>query len=206
MFLNYRADATVTDLEGSTPLHVLNRINHQVHHKAKSLRLLIAAGADINAVRTSDGETPLITATRQAHVMDPKMFHGLGADMNRQNHLGNTALHYACNFWVMDDKSTDIWLSLADPTLRNNLGRTAASNLKWGNNGGETRVEALRKMVEMGVPLESRDYLGRTLLLQFLGSSESIYGVEHFIKMLLSLGADVKAVDYEGKSGKWKRT
>jgi ankyrin repeat protein len=197
MFLAHGADATVTDLEGNTPLHLFSLTEHHI----KSLQILIAAGADINASRKSDGQTPLIFASRQYQAMNPTMFHDFKAEINRQDHLGNTAFHYACNSWLMETKDADIWLSLADPTICNNLDRTAASNLMWGS-GGEGRVEALRKMVGMGLPLESRDYLGRTLLLQYLGNSENIYGVEHFIRMLLTLGADVKATDYKGKSGK----
>jgi len=105
----------------------------------------------------------------------------------------------------MESKHVGIWLSLADPTIRNNLGRTPAANMMWGN-GGEGRVETLEKIVKMGLPLESRDYLGRTLLLQFLGSSKNMHGVEHFIRKLISLGADVKARDYKGKSSKWRCT
>ncbi|KAE9363978.1 ankyrin [Stipitochalara longipes BDJ] len=195
MFLSHGADATVTDLDGSTLLHGLNANDLQTN----ALHKLIAAGADLNVARKSDGETPLITAARQYQLMDPTKFHDYKVEFNRQDHLGNTALHYACNSWIMESKHADLWLSFADPTIRNNMGRTAASNIMWGN-GGEGRVEALSKMVKMGLPLESRDYLGRTLLLQFLGSSASIYGVEHFIRMLLSLGADAKARDYKGKS------
>jgi len=201
MFLAHGADATVADLEGSTPLHLFRATEHQI----KSLRILIAAGADINAARKTDGQTPLITASRQYQKTNPMLFQDYKAEINQQDHLGNTAFHYACESWMMESKDTDIWLSLVDPTICNNLGRPAAINMMWGSEG-EGRVEALRKMVGMGLPLKSRDYLGRTLLLQYLGNPENIYGVEHFIRMLLSLGADVKATDYDGKSGKWKYT
>jgi hypothetical protein len=58
-------------------------------------------------------------------------------------------------------------------------------------------------MVKLGLCLESRDYLGRTLLLQFL-DHDYLHGYEHFVKTLLSLGADVIATDYQGKSSKLK--
>jgi hypothetical protein len=198
MFLAHGADATVTDLDGSTPLH---NLSGRAQEK-KALQLLIAAGANINATRKRDGETPLITATRRSQLMDPSMFLDLNADFDRQDLQGNTALHYACDSWMMETKDADIWLSLADPTIRNNAGRTAASNFMWGH-GGQGRTEALPKMVKMGLSVESRDCLGRTLLLQYL-SVDNIYGMEHFVKMLLSLDADIKAKDYLGKSGKQK--
>ena len=134
--------------------------------------------------------------------MDPTMFHHFNADFNRQDFEGNTGFHYACSSWMMEGKHADIWLSFADPTIRNNAGRTAASNFTWGH-GAQGRVDALSKMVKMGLPLESRDYLGRTLFLQYL-SHDNIYCRDSFVRMLLSLGADAKTKDYEGKSGKWK--
>ena len=95
-----------------------------------------------------------------------------------------------------------MWLPFADPTIPNHAGRTAASYLRWGN-GGQARVDALPKMMEMGLDIESRDYLGRTLLLQFLAKGDS-YGLYHFVKKLLSLRANAKTTDFEGKSGKQK--
>jgi ankyrin repeat protein len=196
MFLDHGADATATDLDGSTLLHALTLgFNETI-----AIRMLIAAGADINAVRERDGETPLITATRQYQVINPTTFHDFNADFNLQDLEGNTALHYACTSWAMENKQVDRWLSFADPTIRNNAGRTAASNFMWGN-GGQGRVDALPKMINMGLDLESRDYLGRTLLLQFC-SRDHNGGIEHFVRKLLSLGADAKARDYKGKSGK----
>jgi hypothetical protein len=195
MFLAHGADATSTDLNGSTLLHSLTG-----HPEEKdAVRLLINAGANINAARKSDGETPLITATRKHQLMDPTLFHDFNADFKIQDFEGNTALHHACSSWRMKDEHAVIWLSFADPTIRNNAGRTAASNFVWGN-GGQGRVDALPKMVQRGLSLESRDYLGRTLLLQYLGC-DYIPGCEHFGKMLLSLGADAKATDYQSKSG-----
>jgi Ankyrin repeats (many copies) len=198
MFLGHGADATATDKEGNTLLHALSGRPQE----RNSLRMLVAAGVNINAVRASDGETPLITATRVHQLMDPTILHEFNADFHRQDLQGNTALHYACSSWKMENKHVDIFLSFSDPTIRNNAGRTAASNFMWGN-GGQGRVDALPKMVKMGLALESRDYLGRTLLLQYL-SSFNLRGIEHFIRMLLTLGADVKTRDYEGKSGKQK--
>jgi ankyrin repeat protein len=198
IFLTHGADATATDMDGSTLLHGLT--GHISEKNA--VRLLVDAGVSINAVTKIDGETPLITATRRNQLMDPTLFHEFDADFDPKDLKGNTALHWACDSWCMEDKHADIWLSFADPTILNNARRPAASNFAWGN-GGQGRVDALPKMVKLGLSLESRDYLGRTLLLQFLGG-DYIQGSEHFIKMLLSLGADVKSTDYQGKSGKLK--
>ena len=56
-------------------------------------------------------------------------------------------------------------------------------------------------MVKRGVSLESKDGLGRTaLLIALISSSESTL---QFAEELLRLGANVHAVDYRGKSGKF---
>jgi ankyrin repeat protein len=165
-----------------------------------AVRLLVDAGVCINAVEKVNGETPLITAARRNQLMDPTLFQEFNADFERQDLKGNTALHWACDSRCMKDKHVDIWLSFADPTILNKAGRPAASNFPWGNGG---QVNALPKMVKLGLCLESRDYLGRTLLLQFL-DHDYLQGYEHFVKTLLSLGADVKATDYQGKSSKLK--
>jgi ankyrin repeat protein len=196
MFLGHGADASATDLDGSTLLHALTLgFNETI-----AIRMLIAAGADINAMREKDGEILLITATRQHRVINPTTFHNFSADFSLQDLEGNTALHYACASWAMGNKQVDMWLSFADPTIRNNAGRTAASNFMWGN-GGQGRVDALPKVINMGLDLESSDYLGFTLLLQFC-SRDQIGGIECFVRKLLSLGADAKTRDYQGKSGK----
>lgn len=193
--LGHGANASATDLEGSTPLHQAR--GYPIDRSA--LRLLIDAGADINAARKSDGQTPLITATKSHQLMDPTLFHEFNADFDRQDLEGNTALHYACSSWCMKHVNAEKWLSLADPTILNNARRPALFNFAWGNSG-EGRVDAMSIMIKKGLSLECRDYLGRTPLLHFL-SLENSHGCEYFVRELLRLGADVKAKDNQGKSG-----
>jgi ankyrin repeat protein len=127
------------------------------------------------------------------------MFDDLNAAFNIQDHGGNTAFHYDCTSWSLEASNIDKWLLYSDPTLRNKSGVVAAAYLCWGN-GGQARVEAIKKMVEKGLDIESRDYRGRTLLLSFL-DNKSVHGNQHFVRELISLGANANARDYEGKSG-----
>lgn len=80
LLLKYGANASSTDIDGSMPLHHVSRHPGD----ANVVRLLVNAGADINAVRGSDGQTPLITTTKERQLMDPTMFHDFGADFNRK--------------------------------------------------------------------------------------------------------------------------
>lgn len=189
------ARPTVLDATGASVLHAMKGNQKE----RNSVKLLIDAGADINLARNSDGQTPLINATRTFQLMDPTMFHDLKADFDRQDHDGNTAFHYACASWCMEANHATIWLSFSDPSIQNNAGRLPMTYFVWGN-GGQGRVDAIGKMVEMGMDLETRDNLGRTPLLHFFCNGRH-HGNEHFIKEMLNLGADSTAKDFKGKSG-----
>lgn len=99
----------------------------------------------------------------------------------------------------MEDAHADLWLSWANPNIQNNAGRLPLTSFAWGN-GGQGRVGAIGKMVEFGVDLETRDHLGRTPLLHLFCNGN--HDNEVFLTQLLELGANAKAKDDEGKSGK----
>jgi ankyrin repeat protein len=191
--LAHGADATIVDDNGNSILHGMN--GYPIERKLAEL--LVTAGANINQQRTSDRKTPLMLAA-QRQLSDPTLFRELGADMNLQDHNGNTALHMAMTSWCIEERHVDLWLKSADPTVKNNAGQMAVISFNWGN-GGEGRVKGISRMVDCGMDLESRDHLGRTVLLQFLAKNET-HDVDHFVKELLHLGADATAVDYEGRS------
>jgi ankyrin repeat protein len=201
LLLKHGADASITDADGGTPLHLHFRADR--NKKLRNvLRILVDAGTNINAARKSDGKTPLIAAAER-QLMCPSVFDGFDVDFDCQDSEGNTALHYACSSWCMKSQNAEEWLARADPTIRNNAGRAAFTNFVWGN-GGQGRIDAIALMVKKGLSLESPDYLGRTPLLHFL-SNNTLRGGEQFVRELLRLGADATAKDYEGKSGKLKR-
>ena len=100
----------------------------------------------------------------------------------------------------MEEDHANLWLSWAKPNIQNNAGRLPLTSFAWGN-GGQGRVDAIGKMVELGVDLETRDHLGRTPLLHLFCTGN--HEIEIFLKKLLELGANAKAKDDKGKSGKY---
>jgi len=100
--------------------------------------LLVKAGADINATKESDGSTPLIAAAKAQH-LDVSVFIDHGADPNRQDTDGNTALHHICTSWLPERSHLQEWLAFADPKIKNKVGESCLYNLRWGNGGKGSR-------------------------------------------------------------------
>ncbi|KAF4635278.1 hypothetical protein G7Y89_g2831 [Cudoniella acicularis] len=199
MLLRHGANAQIVDFDGGNPLHHLASRGGMYKERIQTpaFQLLLNAGLDINSVRKSDGYTPLIVAAEN-QLMDPTDFKEFGADFDIQDLDGNTAFHHACSSWRMEERHAKTWLSFSNPAIQNKVGRLALNNFRWGN-GAEGRLKSIALMIEKGLFLESRDYLGRTPLLAFL-SDDNCKGCEHFVEELLRLGANAKARDYHGKT------
>ncbi|XP_064802199.1 B-cell lymphoma 3 protein homolog isoform X2 [Oncorhynchus masou masou] len=87
----------VRNYEGLTPLHLAVQGGHK-----ELVRMLLDAGADINAMDIKSGHSPLIHAVEN-HNMD--MVHFLienDCNVNGQSYSGNTALHSACGRGQVD--------------------------------------------------------------------------------------------------------
>ena len=82
------------DLWQSQPLHLACR---NEKHGLEIARLLLVAGADVNA-REKDGDVPLMGAAgNEKHSAELfRLLIAVGADVNAANEDGRTALHYAC--------------------------------------------------------------------------------------------------------------
>lgn len=199
--LDRGADATVVNDAGETLLHKPRRSLWD-----RLVRKLVNAGLDINVQRKKDGLTALMcNAMEQSHT-DPALFHELNADFDLQDCNGNTALHH---YFLTSPPGTPVhlerWLSLSNLEMRNDLGRMPFHEFMYRRLGRvdltKEEHQPLLEMVKRGVSLESKDGLGRTaLLIALIGSSESTL---QFAEELLRLGANVHAVDYRGKSGKF---
>ncbi|KAI9040280.1 ankyrin [Aspergillus affinis] len=190
------ADPSLENLHGGTALHGI-KWNTQLE---ESLNLFVQAGADINVVRKTDGMTPLHIAAKERFALDPMIFARLKADFTKQDLHGNTPVHYVCQNWCRPHvvKHEESWVSLSDLSIRNHAGRAAFSEF-LEHFSGQGQHEDLGLFLKHGANLESRDHRGRTALLTLLSSVTSRR--REYIPDLLRLGADVKAKDFQGKSG-----
>lgn len=191
ILLRHGADPCATDRDGNTPLH----LNSRWTQSQRVVELLVKAGADINATKETDGSTPLISAAK-AQQLDVSMFINHGADPNRQDSDGNTALHHICESWLLERSHIQHWLTFADPKIKNNKGDTCLYNLRLKDDD-KGRVEVIQDLMEKGLNLESKNILGRTALLAACREGET-----HFIHGLLQFGADATATDFQNKSCK----
>ena len=197
VLLTHGADASVVDYEGNSILHLLeSRIVTE-----SVLRLLIEAGGDINAKRKADGKTLLmIQAVDKFSNVDLQPFHMFGADFDAQDTDGNTAAHLAAQGAMWNNRHAQSWVTIANPNLQNNSGQTVLHSLLC-----RSRVdnpELISSMVEKGFSLESQDHRGRTALLTFLDGQRWSDSNEDLLRLLLGLGANLRATNCQGKSGK----
>ncbi|KAI9037660.1 uncharacterized protein KD926_000146 [Aspergillus affinis] len=187
------ADASIVDINGETLLHQLS----DYPGEEDIVRILANAGADINAARRTDGMTPLHVAGKEGSLIDPRVFAELNGDFHTQDSGGNTPLH--CILASSSLQKADQWIFLGHSDIRNHAGRTPLAEFVWHTTADEHESESiLRMLIKHGANLESRDFVGRTALLTSL-SAETRYD-NRCIGGLLRLGADVKAVDFQGKS------
>lgn len=103
----------VRNYEGFSPLHLAVRRGHK-----DLARMLLDAGANINAMDIKSGQSPLMHAVESNNV---DMVHFLiesGCDVNSQSYSGNTALHSACGRGQVDTVRL-LLKSGADSSLKN---------------------------------------------------------------------------------------
>lgn len=103
----------IRNYEGLSPLHLT------VLRGQKDLsRMLLDAGADINAMDIKSGQSPLMHAVESNNADMMNFLVERGCDVNSQSYSGNTALHSACGRGQVDT----VWLLLksgADSSLKN---------------------------------------------------------------------------------------
>ncbi|OCK74009.1 ankyrin [Lepidopterella palustris CBS 459.81] len=189
ILLRNGANAKATDLNGSTPLH---EINGEKEEK-EAIRLLIEAGANINAVRTSDGRCPLSAATHRRPSADIDIFLDYDADFNMQDYDGNTPLHYIMKDCLHGTVPVAKWLAACDPTITNHLGETCLFNvcLQFGYFSAQNYT----LLLQHGVDIEQKNVLGRTAILE-----ACINGSDESITALCRLGARVAESGHDGKT------
>jgi uncharacterized protein len=98
-------------------------------HNPVFMKRLRSSGAELDAEsleRGSEGETPLIVATRNADLQAVALLVEYGADVNHQSHNGNTALLEAVQMSSRGENLVN-WLLAhgADPDVKGDDGRSA---------------------------------------------------------------------------------
>ncbi|KAJ8005262.1 hypothetical protein DPEC_G00144810 [Dallia pectoralis] len=87
----------VRNYEGLTPLHLAVQGGHK-----KLARMLLEAGADINAMDIKSGRSPLIHAVENNSIDMVDFLIESDCNVNGQSYSGNTALHSACGRGQVD--------------------------------------------------------------------------------------------------------
>lgn len=104
-------EVDATDAAGNTALHWACRRGVNLLVKP-----LLGAGADLEA-KNKAGATPLIESARGLVFCTTNLLK-TGANVNSQDHAGNTALHYASDMQQIETV-TSLLDAGADPTIRN---------------------------------------------------------------------------------------
>lgn len=112
-------NVSVCNSDGFTPLHIAS-----MHGHTDMLRLLLDAGAQINAVTRTRGVTPLHLACQNQQTQATKLLLQCGkCNPNIQDSRGNTALHYAS--FTRDPRLVELILKHSPVLdLRNSSGKT----------------------------------------------------------------------------------
>lgn len=115
MLIEHGANVNCPDRGGPIPLLYVTEL--------KSARVLLAAGADVNA-KNEAGTSPLMrAATQDFHGDIVRLFLENGADINAVDHEGSSSLHYAIQVGYAEVLQI-LLRSGADVDIRNLLGET----------------------------------------------------------------------------------
>ena len=136
------------------------------------LQYLIEHGADVHEVGDDEGNTPLTAhnfSSLDGGILDILL--EAGADPNKANTFGSTALHQAISWYSYMGCYCD-WRNLA--------------------------IICIKKLFDAGADLEAIDSNGNTPLL--LAASIDCTDMFEHISLLKSLGANMKAVNRDGKN------
>lgn len=130
--------------------------------EAKTIKMLIDKGADVNVVdvRAKNGWTPLITTVifSRGHTEIVKILLDKGADVNAKNYDGGTALQHAAGGGFTEIVKV-LLAKGADVNTKTDHGYTA---LMWAAMNGNTEV--VKILLNKGADVNAKDRWGRTAL------------------------------------------
>ena len=93
-------------------------------HNFELLNSLISLGADLN-IKNNKGKTPLMNACEKNENIILGYLLEAGANVNKQDHDGNTAAHYCIQNGCNNSLLKALKDAKADLTIQNNNGKTA---------------------------------------------------------------------------------
>jgi ankyrin repeat protein len=185
ILLAHGADPNVADENGSTPLHIAAGYGY-----AQTVALLRAGGADLDRP-DQNGLTPIMAAIIGGNMYPARsIVLGLliaGADPNRQDNNGNSALHHAALKDMVDNIPQLIKYG-ADVGLQNNDGQTPLDLARYGLTREKLLAASAGPMVKGTVPLDKQ-------LFEAVAAGDTAEAGR-----LLDAGADPNAVDDEDEN------
>ncbi|USE36557.1 ankyrin repeat domain-containing protein [Endozoicomonas sp. SCSIO W0465] len=170
-----------------------------------TLRDVIFTGADVNAARTTDGETPLHIATRSGNVECLKILMANGGDVNAPlTTNGETPLHIAASIGDVDCLRTLVGYG---PDTKANLQTLYDQTTAVMQRARESKMVALQALLERGQSLYSalKDLICQGANIEAVradGATPLHLAAQHghleCLQLLVIMGADVNARDYYG--------
>ena len=166
--------------------------------------IIVSLGPDIDCCKSDYGTTPLMNAAGNAKFNIVKKLVKLGADVNKVDYDGDTALYYAAAY------EKDYWIAFADSEDNGKRIKIAkflidnGCNIKNTNNMGRTalfgaveweRCELIKFFIENGLDINQQDILGVTPLMHAVKCQKV-----NSVAFLLKCGADKKIKDMAGKT------
>lgn len=149
-----------SDRNHAIPLEDLNEalFDATAHGSPKTIKVLISAGANINAKRDDIGYTPLMDAVNSSDEDTTRELIELGADVNVANSIGRTALRYAVHYGVFEIMKTLVEKG-ANINSQDISGVTPLMQAVWHN---ESKM--VRYLVDKGADITIKDSEGHTAL------------------------------------------
>jgi uncharacterized protein len=181
MLLKGGANPSAANNDGATPI-LLAAINGN----AAMLERLIKAGANPNAPVTTAGNTPLMIASRTGKIDAVKVLLDHGADVNAKENWGDTT----ALMWAVAEKHSDITKLLVDRGADVNAKTKFVPNTTGRGFEGASPVDAK--------PNQPPEEQSGGLLTPLMFAARE--GDMASARILVAAGADVNAIDGDGKN------
>lgn len=191
LLLNAGADPNAVDDNGCAPIHSVTC--------ADSVDVLLQEGhTEIDRIRTTDGNSPLLCVLSQHNKDAILKLLSYGPNLSIKDNKGNGPLHIAVSQYSADTTVLKtLLIAGVDPNERNHAGQTPLLAMRMNNRECFPIMDLL---LEYGADINAKSPGGTILLFQALGNSLGVKSDHSDIKDLLKRGADPKSRDYNGKT------